>query len=103
MPGARATPASRACSAARRCRPVPEEYPEFDYLHLGEIGDATDALIAALDETASPPPVQRRFTTAERLPLADFPIPGLSADRGETIFPRQRAVFERLPVSLRIL
>ena len=24
----------------------PEEYPEFDYLHIGEIGDATDALIA---------------------------------------------------------
>ena len=27
----------------------PEEYPQFDYLHLGELGDATDALIEALD------------------------------------------------------
>ena len=53
----------------------PEDYPEFDYLHLGEIGDATDALIAALDADAAPPPAQRRFATAERLPLSDFPIP----------------------------
>ena len=32
----------------------PEHYPEFDYLHLGELGDATDALIAALDDDAEP-------------------------------------------------
>src|SRR6516162_1114604 len=53
----------------------PEQYPEFDYLHLGEIGDATDALIRAIDEDTTPPPVQRRFITQERLPLAEFPIP----------------------------
>ena len=29
----------------------PETYPEFDYLHLGEIGDATDELIATLDDS----------------------------------------------------
>jgi len=28
----------------------PEKYPEFDYLHLGELGDATDELIRAIDE-----------------------------------------------------
>jgi hopanoid C-2 methylase len=54
---------------------LPEQYPEFDYLHLGELGDATDALIRALDEDVSPPVAQRRFTTSERLPLADFPLP----------------------------
>jgi hopanoid C-2 methylase len=64
----------------------PEEYSEFDYLHLGEIGDATDALIAALDETASPPPVQRRFTTADRLALADFPIPAYPLIEGSRYF-----------------
>jgi radical SAM superfamily enzyme YgiQ (UPF0313 family) len=53
----------------------PEQYPEFDYLHLGELGDATDALIRALDEDASAPTVQRRFATRERLPLIDFPVP----------------------------
>ena len=28
---------------------APEMYPEIDYLHVGELGDATDALIARLD------------------------------------------------------
>ena len=64
----------------------PEEYAEFDYLHIGEIGDATDALIAALDENVSPPPAQRRFVTAERLPLADFPIPAYRLIEGRRYF-----------------
>jgi hopanoid C-2 methylase len=64
----------------------PEEYPEFDYLHLGEIGDATDALIQALDDDIGPPPAQRRFTTAERLPLADFPLPAYGLIEGRRYF-----------------
>lgn len=64
----------------------PEEYPQFDYLHLGEIGDATDALIAALDDDPAPPPAQRRFATAERLPLADFPIPAYPMIEGSRYF-----------------
>src|ERR1700726_3180238 len=39
----------------------PEQYPEFDYLHLGEIGDATDALIRAIDAEMGPPTTQQRF------------------------------------------
>jgi radical SAM superfamily enzyme YgiQ (UPF0313 family) len=35
---------------------APELYPEFNYLHIGEIGDGTDRLIASLDETVAPPP-----------------------------------------------
>jgi radical SAM superfamily enzyme YgiQ (UPF0313 family) len=54
---------------------APELYPEFDYLHIGEIGDGTDRLIASLDETGAPPPTQIRFETKERLPLCDFPLP----------------------------
>jgi hopanoid C-2 methylase len=54
---------------------APELYPEFDYLHIGEIGDGTDRLIASLDETVAPPPTQIRFETKERLPLCDFPLP----------------------------
>jgi radical SAM superfamily enzyme YgiQ (UPF0313 family) len=53
----------------------PEAYPEFDYLHLGEIGDATDELIATLNDRVEPPPVQRRFETREWLPLSSFPLP----------------------------
>jgi len=54
---------------------APEMYPDVDYLHIGEIGDATDALIARLGEDVSRPPAQVRFVTEERLPLGDFPIP----------------------------
>jgi hopanoid C-2 methylase len=64
----------------------PEEYPHFDYLHLGEIGDATDALIRTLDEDLRPPPTQRRFKTAERLPLADFPLPAYRLIEGRRYF-----------------
>ncbi|MGA9324169.1 MAG: B12-binding domain-containing radical SAM protein [Xanthobacteraceae bacterium] len=54
---------------------APEMYPDFDYIHVGEIGDGTDRLIVALDDDCTPPPAQVRFDTAERLPLPDFPIP----------------------------
>jgi radical SAM superfamily enzyme YgiQ (UPF0313 family) len=53
----------------------PETYPAFDYLHIGEVGDATDRLLAKLDADLRPPPAQQRFETADRLPLADFPLP----------------------------
>jgi radical SAM superfamily enzyme YgiQ (UPF0313 family) len=54
---------------------APEWYAEFDYLHLGELGDGTDRLIAALDRSCAPPPRQIRFATKDRLPLTGFPIP----------------------------
>ena len=53
----------------------PEMYPEIEYLHIGEMGDGTDALIATLDNSVAPPAAQMRFQTKERLPLSDFPIP----------------------------
>jgi radical SAM superfamily enzyme YgiQ (UPF0313 family) len=53
----------------------PEMYPDIDYLHVGELGDGTDQLIAALDASVATPPAQVRFETKERLPLPDFPIP----------------------------
>jgi radical SAM superfamily enzyme YgiQ (UPF0313 family) len=64
----------------------PEQYPDFDYLHIGEIGDATDALIGALDQDVNPPTEQRRFITKERLPLADFPIPAYQLIDGRRYF-----------------
>ena len=54
---------------------APEWYGSFDYLHLGELGDATDDLILRLDETVSRPESQVRFETKDRLPLSDFPSP----------------------------
>ena len=53
----------------------PEMYPDIDYLHIGEMGDATDRLIACLDESVARPSAQVRFETKDRLPLQDFPIP----------------------------
>ncbi len=53
----------------------PEYYPEFDYLHVGELGDATQALVARLEESVARPSAQERFETKERLPLGDFPVP----------------------------
>ena len=53
----------------------PEMYPDIDYLHIGEMGDATDRLIACLDESVARPSAQIRFETKDRLPLQDFPIP----------------------------
>jgi radical SAM superfamily enzyme YgiQ (UPF0313 family) len=64
----------------------PEEYPNFDYLHIGELGDATEALISAIDQDESPPSKQRRFTTKERLPLTDFPIPAYELVDGRRYF-----------------
>jgi radical SAM superfamily enzyme YgiQ (UPF0313 family) len=54
---------------------APEKYPDFDYLHIGEIGDATDELIGLLDASVARPPAQVRLTTAERLALDAFPLP----------------------------
>ncbi len=57
---------------------APEMYPAFDYLHLGELGDATDRLIALLDESVARPAAQVQLKTEERLPLSDFPTPAYS-------------------------
>jgi hopanoid C-2 methylase len=53
----------------------PELYPQFDYLHVGELGDATTELFAILARDCTRPPAQVRLETRERLPLDRFPIP----------------------------
>ncbi len=53
----------------------PEFYPEIDYLHVGELGDATDELILRLARSVERPESQIILTTASRLPLSDFPSP----------------------------
>jgi hypothetical protein len=47
----------------------PEMYSDFDYLHIGEVGDATDALIALLDRDIARPAAQQRFEN-RRTPAA---------------------------------
>jgi radical SAM superfamily enzyme YgiQ (UPF0313 family) len=53
----------------------PEYYPDADLLHVGELGDATDAVIRHLDVHDGRPADQLRFVTTERLSLVDFPSP----------------------------
>lgn len=53
----------------------PEYYPDFDILHLGELGDATDDMIKYIDQHTERPAQQIRFETKERLPLSEFPVP----------------------------
>jgi hopanoid C-2 methylase len=64
----------------------PEQYPQFDYLHVGELGDATDAVIRTLDDDPRPRDTQHVFVTAERLPLSDFPSPAYELIEGRRYF-----------------
>jgi hopanoid C-2 methylase len=52
-----------------------EMYPEIDYLHIGEMGDATDEIVRAIDASTSRPPQQVTAKTKDRLPLTEFPLP----------------------------
>lgn len=54
----------------------PEYYPDFDIVHLGEMGDATDKMVEYFDLHGSNRPDQQiRMETQERLPLNEFPTP----------------------------
>src|SRR5689334_12384820 len=53
----------------------PDYYPSFDYLHVGELGDATDELIARLARDTSRPAQQVVLTTRDRVAMTEFPIP----------------------------
>jgi radical SAM superfamily enzyme YgiQ (UPF0313 family) len=53
----------------------PDYYPSFDYLHVGELGDATDQLIARLAQDTTRPEQQVVFKTDERVEMSKFPVP----------------------------
>lgn len=53
----------------------PDYYPDFDYLHVGELGDATEALFERLAADSSRPPAQVVLTTKDRKPLTEVPAP----------------------------
>ena len=54
---------------------APEDYPEIDLLHCGEVGDGTLDLFRRLDETAARPEQQILYRTVDRLPMTQFPTP----------------------------
>ena len=49
----------------------PEMYPDIDYLHIGEMGDATDQIIALLDESTARPPALARKGGDRPLPYCN--------------------------------
>jgi radical SAM superfamily enzyme YgiQ (UPF0313 family) len=53
----------------------PDYYPSFDYLHVGELGDATNDLIERLARDPSRPAQQVVLKTNDRLAMTEFPIP----------------------------
>ena len=53
----------------------PRRYAAFDYRHIGELGDATNAIIERLAVDPARPTEPVSFETRERLPLERFPIP----------------------------
>jgi radical SAM superfamily enzyme YgiQ (UPF0313 family) len=53
----------------------PEHYPDFDYLHVGELGDATEDLFTRLEQDAARPARQMVLTTCVRRELTEFPLP----------------------------
>jgi radical SAM superfamily enzyme YgiQ (UPF0313 family) len=53
----------------------PGDYPDFDYLHIGELGDATEDMFARLAVDCTRPPRQVVLTTKERRPLTECPAP----------------------------
>jgi len=64
----------------------PDYYPSFDYLHVGELGDATDQLIDYLARDVSRPEVQVVLTTKERVAMSAFPIPAYELAEIERYF-----------------
>src|SRR5438034_77989 len=59
----------------RRILCVFPRYTSFDYLHVGELGDATNELIARLARDPSRPAQQVVLTTKDRMAMTEFPIP----------------------------
>jgi len=53
----------------------PHYYPDFDYLHVGELGDATQELVDILAKDVTRPPEQVVLRTGVRRDLANFPVP----------------------------
>jgi radical SAM superfamily enzyme YgiQ (UPF0313 family) len=53
----------------------PEWYPGADLLHVGELGDATEALLARLDRDVSRPERQEVYRVQKLLPFDQHPLP----------------------------
>lgn len=64
----------------------PEWYGALDLLHVGELGDATEALVARLDRDVTRPKAQEIYSTQVRVPLEQFPLPAYEQIRPRDYF-----------------
>ena len=60
---------------------APQYYPDADFLHVGEAGDATLRLFELIDQSPNRPERQISFRTADKLPLDQFPVPAYECIR----------------------
>ena len=81
----------------------PEYYPSFDYLHVGELGDATDELIARLARDSLAPRTTGRAQDGRPSRHDKLSAARLRVGRSQSLLPRQHPVFERMSLSVRIL
>ena len=77
----------------------PDYYPDFDYLHVGELGDATDELMRLLARDVSRPAEQVVLKTGERVAMSDFPIPAYELAETGSIFSAASSFPAAVPIS----
>ena len=77
----------------------PDYYPSFDYLHVGELGDATDELIARLARDPSRPREQVVLKTNDRVPMTEFPIPAYELAESKNISSAASSIPAAVPTS----
>ncbi len=53
----------------------PDWYGDVDMLHIGELGDATEAIVQRIERDVSRPAAQERYISRELLPMPRFPVP----------------------------
>ena len=77
----------------------PDYYPSFDYLHVGELGDATNDLIARLARDPSRPEQQVVLKTADRLDMTSFRCRPMSSPTSNAIFSAASSIRAAVPIS----
>ena len=81
----------------------PEMYPDIDYLHIGEMGDATDRDHCAHRRERRAPGRTDALHHQGAAAAAGLPDPRLRPHSAQTLPDADGAVLERLPLSLRVL
>jgi hypothetical protein len=77
----------------------PDYYPAFDYLHVGELGDATNDLIARLARDPSRPEAAGGVEDRRSLAMSDFRFRPMSWPRPGNICSAASSIRAAVPTS----